>query len=180
MFGRRALAAAMLIATVTACSGFTAAACGGSDDQTLGLEVTLPKALGGLAVAREKAATKKLNAASDPKDTYQCDGVVYSLRDGEELRGVLQVTRLAPDARIENRDFLRNLVGNLAGSVPQPVQVGDVDVFKVSQNSQLITSWFQDHFMFFLTVREDETIQGLAVDVDFDAVLNDALKILPA
>lgn len=178
---RRSLAAALLLAgTLSACASFTPAACGGADDTTLGLEVVPPKQIAGLDVVAEKDATKALVTASEPEATYLCDGTVYALRQDKELRAVYQVTRLAPDARLDDRTFLRNLVGNITGSVPQPVEIGGVDVFQIVSNEQIISTWFHGNFMFFLTVREDPTIEGVAVDVDFDRVLADAITVVPA
>lgn len=178
---RRPLAAAVLLATsISACASFTPAACGGPDDTTLGQAVTPPAQIGGLRVVPEDDATESLLTASEPADTYQCDGKVYALRDGKELRAVFQVSRLAPDARLADRDFLRNLLGNITGSVPQPVEKQGVDVYQIVSNGQIISSWFHGNFMYFLTVREDPTIEGVAVDIDFERVLDEALTVTPA
>lgn len=178
---RRLLAVAALVAgSLTACSSFTPAACGGADDTTLGLDVTPPKLVGGLDVVAEPDATETLLTSSEPDATYLCDGAVYALRKKDELRAVFQVTRLAPDARLDDRAFLRNLVGNITGSVPQPVKISDVDVYQIVANEQIISTWFHGNFMFFLTVREDPTIEGVAVDVDFETVLAESIGITPA
>jgi hypothetical protein len=179
MIGRVA-AAALLAMSLGACASFEAAACGGPDDTTLGMEVAPPERIGGLRVVPEDEATESLNTFSEPEDTYQCEGDVYALRDGEELRAVFQVSRLAPDARLNERDFLRNLLGTITGSVPQPVDMEGVQVYQIVSNGQIISTWFHDHFMYFLTVREDPTIEGQAVNVDFEQVLSEALTVRPA
>lgn len=165
---------------LSACASFEAAMCGGPDDATLGMEVSPPDRIGGLRVVPEPDAAESLNTASEPKDTYQCEGAVYALRDGEELRAVFQVSRLAPDARLDDREFLRNLLGGITGAVPQPVEKEGVDVYQIVSNGQIISTWFHDNFMYFLTVREDPTIEGQAVNVDFEQVLNEALNVRPA
>jgi len=178
---RRSAASLTLLLSIAGCASFTPAACGGPDDPGAGVVLQMPDTIGGLRVKEEKKATKQLNEESTPDATYQCpgEGRVFTLRDGKELRGVLQVSRLAPDARLEDREFVSRLVRSITGNILQPERVGDVDVFRAvsAGNEQIVSTWFRDRFMFFLTVREDASIQGQPVDIDFQQVLTDAVSV---
>jgi hypothetical protein len=178
----RRVAIALIPLALVGCSSFEAAACDGADDPSAKTEIAMPATIGGLKVREEGEATEKLNVESDPAGTYQCPGTgrVYSLRKGKELRAVLQVSRLAPDARLDDIDFVRGLVRGITGGLLEPEEVDGVDVYTATgANQQLISSWFTDRFMFFLTVREDETVAGLAVGVDFKAVRTEAVRLAP-
>lgn len=181
---RVSVALLTLALSASACAKFTPASCGGPDDTSANTELEWPATLGGLKVRQAATATKKLNQEASPEGSYQCPGggKVYALRDGKELRAVLQVSRLAPDARLNEREFLSRLVRSVTGNVREPLKVEGVDVFQATSagNSQLVTTWFQDQYMIILTVRESQTIAGQAVDVDFDQVLKDAVTVRPA
>lgn len=165
------------------CASFEAAACGGPDDPGAGQKVLMPDNILGLKVKREKEATKRLNNETEPDATYQCpgEGVIYALRDGKELRAVLQISRLAPDARMEDREFLSGLVRGITGSILEPVELNGVDVYQTTStgNEQIVTTWFHDRFMFFLTVREDQTLPGQPVTIDFDGLKEQLVQIEP-
>jgi len=179
---RRLAFASLLLLLPTGCASFEAAACGGPGDPGADAEVILPDTIGGLDVERDRNATQTLNKESNPKDTYQCPGSgrVYALRKAKELRAVLQISRLAPDARLDDIEFLRGLVKGPTGNILEPIEQNCIDVYSGTSagNEQLVTMWFKDRYMFFLTVREDQTLPGVAVDVDFASVLDEALRFV--
>lgn len=181
----RRIALALLLLLPASCASFEAAACGGPTDPGANGEVRVPKELGGLDVKRDPVATKTLNKESAPEDTYQCPGTgrVYAMRKAKELRAVLQFSRLAPDARLDDIEFLRGLVKGPTGNILEPIERNCVDVYYATGagNEQKVTMWFKDRHMFFLTVREDPTLPGVPVGVDFELVLDEALtRVTPA
>jgi hypothetical protein len=178
----RRLALVSLLVIPAGCASFKAAACGGPDDPGAP-EVVMPEEIAGLKVKLDKKATKAINSEDSFDATYQCPGggEVYALRKNKELRAVLQISRLAPDARLDDIDFLRGLVKGPTGNVLEPIEVNCVDVYPAtsSGNERTLTMWFTDRFMFFLTTRENQTLPGVAVGVDFDRVLSEAVLIGP-
>lgn len=178
----RRLLVALLLLALPGCAKFQPAACGGPDDPGAGRNVSVPKEIGGLQVELEKSATKRLNNEADPAATYQCPGSgrVYAMRKKKELRGVLQISRLAPDARLDDIDFLRGLLNGPTGNVLQPVEINCVDVYRaVGANDKLVIMWFVERWMFFLTLRESQTLPGVPVGVDFDRVVQEVVLIGP-
>lgn len=179
---RRFLLVLLLLLPV-GCAKFAAAACGGPDDPGAGQEIVVPSKIAGLDVKLDKKATKSLNAASDPDKTYQCPGSgrVYSMRKAKELRAVLQITRLAPDARLDDIDFVRGLVKGPTGNVLESIEINctDVHIATSSGNEQVVRMWFTERFMFFLTVREGATLPGQVVGVNFDDVLAQSVLLVP-
>lgn len=191
----RKAALALSLLLLTGCAQFTAAACGGPNDPGADEHVVVPDEIAGLKVERDKEATATLNKDSDPKDTYQCPGGgrVYSMRDVKpraergdpkeegELRAVLQISRLAPDARLDDIEFLRGLLKGPTGNINEPTEINCIDVYVATAagNEQLVTMWFNDRYMFFLTVREDATVPGQVVGIDFRSVIAESVKLGP-
>lgn len=175
---RVTLAFAVLAAFASACGGSAGAAeCNTAADPTKGTTINLPPSLGGLRVAEEKDATEELLKASKV-NSYLCDGRVFSLRDGTELRGVLQIGRLTPDARPDEKEF-RKTVADGMNAKRAPEKIGETLVYKGNNNKQLIQVWFVERFMVVLTVRENETVAGEPVGVDFTTLTTEALSLRP-
>lgn len=167
-----------LVATLGAsCGGGKRIACNSPEDPSKGMTINLPPSLGGLRVAKEPKAIKQLIKTAKV-NSYVCDGAVFSLRDGEELRGVLQVARLTPDARPEEKEF-RKTVADGSNAKRQPVKIGETLVYQGNFNKQLIQLWFVDRFMLVLTVRENAAAAGQPVGVDLRALTAEALALRP-
>jgi hypothetical protein len=176
--GRAALALVVLATLASACGGSAGAAdCNTPIDQTREMTINLPPSLGGLRVAEEKKATDELLKESKV-NSYLCDGRVFSLREGTELRGVLQIGRLTPDARPEEKEF-RKTVADGMNAKRAPERIGETLVYKGNNNKQLIQVWFVEGFMVVLTVRESATVAGEPVGVDFKALTTEALSLRP-
>lgn len=192
---RAAIALGIVAMLGSACGTASGSAqCNTEIDLTKGMTMNLPPSLGGLRVAEEKKATDELKkqaglpvkptgtakatAQPDAANSYICDGRVFSLRDGEELRGVLQVARLTPDARPDDKEF-RKTVADGMNAKRAPEKIGDTLVYKGNFNKQLIQMWFVDGFMVVLTVRESATVAGQPVGVDFKALTAEALSLRP-
>lgn len=191
----RRLALGLLLLLLTGCAQFQAAACGGPDDPGADEHVVMPDKIAGLTVERDVESTKTLNQESTPDKTYQCPGSgrVYAMRDVKplrerkdpdekgELRAVLQISRLAPDARLDDIEFLRGLLKGPTGNVAQPLAVNCVDVYTATAagNEQIVNMWFNGRYMFFLTVREDPTYPGQVVGVNIEDVLKESVMLGP-
>lgn len=174
---RAAMTIALIASLTASCSGGKRIACNSVEDLTKGMTINLPPSLGGLRVEKEPKAIKQLIKTAKV-NSYVCDGSVFSLRQGKELRGVLQVARLTPDARPEEKDF-RKTIADGSNAKRQPVKIGETLVYQGNFNKQLIQLWFVDHFMMVLTVRESATVAGQSVGVDFRALTAEALALHP-
>lgn len=141
-----------------------AEACGSSSAPTAAgppaARIAVPAALGGLAARQEPAATKKLLETARVRDTYAADGVVYGLRLAGELMGVLELVHLNADARPDDRDFRREIVGQMGGSDFKPRKVGDRLVYRVPGNRQVIYVWFFGAYIGVLIARADRQSAG--------------------
>jgi len=162
---RRAALASCALALTAAASACGGGASASAPDPSAGLTLAVPSTLGGLAVTQDKKATAKLKGKAGP-DTYVKDGQVYTLRLGTgpkaELKGVLQVIRLTPDARPEDREFRREIACKelLTGSCRQPIQIGNALVYKGvlgedTPYEQTIYLWFTGRFMQTFVMRKD-------------------------
>jgi len=180
MLRRSAPAVALAIVAVfaSACgSSAGAAECNSAVDPTKGKTINLPPTLGGLRVQEEDKASEQLVKESET-NSYVCDGRVFSLRQGEELRAVFQVLRLTPDSRPDDRDWRRTVaVGMDLQRAPE--RVGETLVYSGRFNKQLIQMWFVERFMLVMTVRESATVAGEPVGVDFKQLSAEALSLRP-
>jgi hypothetical protein len=136
--------------------------------------IAVPLALGGLAAKQEPAATKRLLETARVKDTYAADGVVYGLRRAGELMGILEIVHLNADARPDDRDFRREIVGQMGGSDFKPRKLADRLVYRVPGNRQVIYVWFFGPYMGVLIVRAD---RQSARKFDTERVLAEAVTI---
>lgn len=165
------------LAVVGSACGAVHTPCNSIQDLSKGMTINLPPSLGGLRVAEEKKATSKLLEEAK-LGSYICGGRVFSLRKDKELRGVLQVGRLSPDARPAEKEW-RKTVADGANARRAPVLVGKTLVYTGVFNRQQINLWFADRFMLVLTVRAGETVAGRTVGVDFKRLITEALSLQP-
>jgi hypothetical protein len=169
---RRALRSLLLaVLAMPACGG------AGSSPETLAPPLSslqVPPTIAGLAVTSDASATKKLLSTSRGSNSFATDGVVYALRRKKELMAVLEVLRLTPDARPEDREFRRSIVGQIGGRVERPQRVGERLVYQTKGNQQFIYVWFFDRLMAVLIVRDDKAIAG---KIDPKALVADAVRI---
>jgi len=171
------------VVTAAALLAVLAAACGGgtidpntpqdADNLTLGVTPTL----GGLAVTLSEKATTKLAREVGQRETYVRDATVFELRQGKRLRGVFQVMRLTPDARVDDIDFRRQLAGKIIGTTRPPEAIGGVAVYKGVLNQQVVHVWFEEQFLEILIVDEKQAIAGVDSGVDVNRLLVEALSL---
>lgn len=175
--GVLALSAA-LAAAGSACGGNADAnaACGTDADRAARQTIGIPPTLAGLTVSVDTKATSKVAKAAT-SNSYVCDARVFALRDGKELRAVLQVARLTPDARPEDAKFRRTIAGQIGGTSRRPEKFGDVLVYRARSNSQVIDIWFTGRFMQVLIAMEEDTLGGSTVD--FGRLLAEAISLRP-
>lgn len=130
------------------------------------LAIGVPPVLGGLDVAFSEKTTKKLQNEAKKRSTYVRDLTVFELRAGKELKGVYQVIRMTPDARVEDVDFRRTLAARIGGTQRAPELIGEDAVYKFEGSGQLIHVWFEDRFMQILLLRQSTGFSGVVVDIN--------------
>ena len=156
-------------------------ACGGDGDDDVAFDaatLSVPAELGGLSVLLEPAATRKLKAA-DRERSYVADGAVFALRRGDELKAVLQVALFTADARPEDDEFRREIVGQIGGFTGDPTKVKGVPVYATEMNEQIFYVWFRDRFFETLSVRKSEAFAAAGERVDVKALLEEAVSLKP-
>jgi len=163
---------------VLALVALVGAACGGgasanAPDPSDKLTLPIPASIGGLSIVKDKAGSTRL-AKNVGKDTYVKDGTVFALRQGKELKGVLQVVRLTHDATPEKIDFRKKVACAAIGSCRAAKRYLDVLYYEGLVNQQSIYVWFTGHFMETLVVRDEA-----ARTFDLAAVLKQLLTIKP-
>ncbi|HVL33382.1 MAG TPA: hypothetical protein VM600_07360 [Actinomycetota bacterium] len=177
-FARARLAAVAAALAVTA--GLTSACGGGAAavDVAANQAISVPPVLGGLEVSAEPKATERAKKEA-AQDSYAADIQVFSLRKAKELRAVLQVIRLTPDARPEDREFRREVIGKIGGTTRAPEKIAETLVYRAKDNQKVINLWFKGRFMLVLIVREAETVAGVDPGVNSQQVLVEALSLEP-
>lgn len=173
---RGTLAAVLLVAAL-------GSGCAGSSTRTPDLfadatRLTVPPTIGGLTAGLEKDATKQLVQTGGDR-SYVADGWVYTLRSGEELRGVLEVIRLDADARPADRIFRRTILGQIGGKINDPQRIDGTLVWEGKINEQKIYMWFKGRFLQVLMLRQEETVQGEGVGYDPQTLVREAVAINP-
>lgn len=178
---------ALLLAALVACGSGEA----GPPIGVAASAIAIPPIIGGLETGLERGASKEYNKQIERLSKlttgvrpYVADGVAYSLREGKELKAVLQISRLTADASPVDPDFRRSIVDQIGrGStspfcgrkltVP-PCAVGEQLVFAREGTQQVFYVWFGAHHLFVLMVRIDDRS---GEPVDATVVLADALGI---
>lgn len=142
-------------------------------------DIVPPPAIAGLAVKESPKATKQLRKQAASKDSYARQITVYEMRQGTELRAALEVMRLAPDARVDDPEFRREMARLMGAGSQRPVNRGGVPVYQTKQNEQHIFIWFEGLFLQVLTVRASATQAGQAIGVNVDRLLTEILALQP-
>ena len=151
---------------------FASSACGGGPnpngpDPSAGFALRVPQTIAGLNVQQDAKSTATLNKQKG-KETYVKDGSVYTLRVGTgskaELKAVLQVIRLTPDARPEDPEFRRTIacLELPGGTCRTPELINGAIVYQGVQApdtkfEQKIYLWFTGRFMQTLQLPKDTT-----------------------
>ena len=170
----RTAAAALLLAVVTA-------ACGSNEidpnspHPSDNLTLAVPPTLGGLRVEHSAKTSKKMVEQAQQRSTYARDISVFELRAGKELKAVFQVTRLTPDARLEDLEFRKALAAGILGTARAPANRAGTAVYEHVFNNQRVMVWFEDRFMEILLIRESSAFSTFTVDVD--RLLAEALSL---
>lgn len=151
---RRAVAASLVaIALATTGCGDDGVAAQGTrakDIKQLPADL-IPGELLGLQTKQEDIS----GALASTKRAY-LEGVgLYSFRREELLQATLQVSRFNDDADFESAKFRRSVVGQVGGSVPKRVRVGDETVYLTTGTKQTLAMWYRGRNLLVLAVRED-------------------------
>ena len=170
---RIAASVAVLAAMVACAKPIDPNAPQAADNLTIGV----PPVLGGLDVKFSDKTTKKLQGEAKRRNTYVRDLTVFELRAGKELKGVYQVMRLTPDARIDDVDFRKKLASLVGGTQRAPELIADTAVYKFEGSGQLIHVWFENQFMQILLLRQSGGFSGTVVDIN--RLLAEVLSLEP-
>lgn len=116
----------------------------------------VPSALLGLPVAQESIG-KQLNAdiTSSGRAHYFERIELYSVRrpDGY-LQATLEIGRFRAGTADGEDYFRRSLVDQIGEAQPIATRAGGTDVYVTSQKGLVIASWFRDHAMLILSIRD--------------------------
>jgi hypothetical protein len=168
-------------AAAVVCAALFLAGCGNDDGADVGFEeatLEVPASLGGLSVQLEPEATKKLKSSS-PKTSYVADGAVFALRQGDELRAVLQVAMFTADARPADEEFQKNIVSQIGSFTGKPTKVNNVPVYATEANEQVFYVWFKGRFFETLSVRKSESFVPAEQRVNVRQILTEAVSLNP-
>lgn len=111
----------------------------------------LPESVLGLDISQEDIT----DALAGAERSYVDGSALYAFRTAELLQATLQVSRFSDEARPESSDFRNALLGQVGGSRPQQVRVGESNVYLTQGNRQRIAVWFTGDYFFILSTRED-------------------------
>ncbi len=82
-------------------------------------------------------------ALATTKRAYIDSVGLYSFRRDELLQATLQVSKFNDDAKWQTPKFRRSVVGQIGGSVPQRVRIGDDTVYLTSGTKQTLAMWYR-------------------------------------
>lgn len=140
---------AVLMAAGTACGGSP----GGKASAAPGpVSVAVPTQILGLRVTQEDVAGQLIPFKNRSYlDTFG----LFSLREGDLLRGTLQMGRFGQFAVEEDDTFRRQIIGLIGTSSPREIQVGDETVWSSTGTQQSVFAWFEGKGFFVLTVHKE-------------------------
>lgn len=113
----------------------------------------VPTTIGGLTSAPEDI-TPLVKKHLGPK-SYLTSTRLWSLRDGQRLRGTLQVGKLVPDAEPRSREFQRLVVARIGQAGARRRVVGDTSLWVTVSNEQALYIWFRPQHVLILSVAGD-------------------------
>lgn len=142
---RSALAAVLLLIALTACGKAAAL----RQEAVKPFNLAMPPEILGLRVASEDVSAELSERAGT---FYVSELALYSLREGEQLRATLQVSKFSTDYDHEAPSFQRKVITLLGSSTPQKLKVGDATVYSASGNQQTMFAWFRGRGFFVSTV----------------------------
>lgn len=145
------MAAAVVL--LTGCGKAELTGTPGKDIATLPAD-TLPKKLGPLTVAPEKVA----KALAKAKQSYVDAVGFYSLRNEDKVvQGTVQVSQFGPSARIDDKDFRRQVILGASPGAPAPVNVAGTTVQQSTGTKSTVSIWFSEDRLIVLTVLKTYT-----------------------
>lgn len=116
-------------------------------------QTAVPPVLGSLA-ASETDVTKEF--AQTKQRAYVTAVRLWSLREGDRLRGTIQVSRFAPDAEPGDAAFQRSVVTQVGKSAtPQVRRVAGQRVYVTTGDRQTIFMWFRGIHFILMSVSVD-------------------------
>ena len=149
--------------------------CGRSDSQALpptkveSMDIELPPMIAGLTVTKEDVSEK----VQQKKGAFFVEELaLFTLREGELLRGSLQVSRLRETAPYQTERFKLSVVGLMGGGAPRKIKMGKEQLFLSSGNQRHIFTLFRGRGYVVLTVRRDyptpRTLARSVLDLELD------------
>ena len=108
-----------------------------------------------------KVSVEDSKETLDRSDRTYLDKVsLYSLRatagpQKDLVQATLQIAHFNDDARWKDEKFRASILTQLGGSAPQPLRLGNDDVFITKGQQQSVSVWFRDEYMFILSTRLD-------------------------
>lgn len=110
----------------------------------------VPESLLGLAVT-----TEAVEGVSAAKRSYVDAAGLYGLREGDQLKATLQVSRFNEAAKPETAKFRASILNRIGGTRPQPYRMGDTVVHFTTATKQTLAVWFRGDYLFVLAARDD-------------------------
>ena len=150
------LAIIVLLAAAGACGGSGGSASknqGTGAKQIKTLQPNLvPDGIEGLKVAQQDVS----DAVQRSRQAYVDAFSLYGMRTPDDLlEATLEVTRFNPDAAYKTEQFRQSVVGQIGSSKALPVRMANTTVYQTTGKQQEISVWFQDRYLFVLSVRSD-------------------------
>ena len=102
-----------------------------------------------------KVATEDIGGAKHVKDPFVESVGLYSLRQGDQLQGTLQVSTFTKGADSETARFRKAVVQQVGSTVPQQYKMGGHTVYLTAGKRQSIAVWFQGRTFYVLSMREE-------------------------
>lgn len=110
----------------------------------------LPSQLLGLAVTPET-----VEGVEAQKKSYVEAVSLFGLREGEQLKATLQVSRFNEAAKPESAKFRGSVLNRIGGARPRRFRMGETDVHFTTATKQTLAVWFKGDYLFVLAARDD-------------------------
>lgn len=149
---RFAAAAISVVAVLTAACGNDSNAFGqGTDKVELIKSDRIPAEVLGLQVQSEDVS----KTLSELKRSWADAVGLYSFRREDLVQATLQVNRFNENAAYDDSGFRSQILQQIGGTQPREIQVGEEAVFVTQSTKQTLAIWFEDRYLFILSVRQD-------------------------
>ena len=91
----------------------------------------------------------------------QADGKILAVGQFDTIEDVdafgtgYELTRFNPDAKYATDQFRQAVVAQIGSSKAVPMHMGDTTIYETTGKQQEISVWFQNRYLFVLSVRSD-------------------------